>query len=397
VGDHIRRGQGYEANGDFAHALEEFKLATTLAPGRAAATEGYTRVKSEIDAIEMLKSAEAAAEAEDYDKALDLVYRVRRTFKDNARAAELDSVISSIKEAKVALDHQNWDVAVKRLQKAQETYPNSKLIILQLAQAQKELAAQENLTQAKEAYQFEQWDKARELLAMIPSTSVYANEARQYSDQINGQEKTVAALNNAKALYNQGEMMKALRAVEDGLNISPSSEALVALQQRVRTMERLTEPLKKAQGLTQTDPIDDLLAARKVCAEVMQAESDPLNQMVRNAKDTDASILQWLQTLSQNWTDSAQTLLKLGNRKEAFHLFYQAIKADPDNQTAAQEGKKLREEITKECEDLYGMARRYEELGLTDKVRENLKKVLEIDVPEDKWYKLSSDELGRVK
>jgi pSer/pThr/pTyr-binding forkhead associated (FHA) protein len=397
AGAHIQSALRLEAAGNYTQALEEFHLATTLAPNRAQATEGYSRVKSEIDAAAMLKSAETAAAAEEYDKALDLVFRVQRTFKDNARAAELEAVIKSIQEARVALEHENWDVAVKRLQKAQETYPNSKLIALQLEQAQKEMAAQQNLTQAKAAFQFEQWDKARQLLAMIPAASVYANEAREYSDKITRQEKTSASLNNAKSIYNQGQLMPALDEIERGLKITPDSAALADLQKRVRAMVPLADPLNKAASLGQADPVDDLLAARKACADVLQTENDPLNSMVATAKDVDSRVAQWLQTLSQSFTEKGRDLLKSGNRKEAMNLFVQAIKANPENQIATQEGNKLRKDIIKECEDLYGTARRYQELGLTDKVRENFNRILQIDLPDDKWYKLAGEELSRLK
>jgi hypothetical protein len=93
----------------------------------------------------------------------------------------------------------------------------------------------------------------------------------------------------------------------------------------------------------------------------------------------------------------AQDLLKSGSRTNALTHFILAIKADPNNQTAMQLGNKLRDDIINECENLYGTAKRYEELGLTEKVRENLNRVLETDLPDDKWYKLAKEELGRLK
>jgi tetratricopeptide (TPR) repeat protein len=271
------------------------------------------------------------------------------------------------------------------------------LISLQLGQAKKELLAQQNLSQAKEAFQYEQWDKARQLLAMVPSASVYANEAKEYTDKIGRQEQISQALGSAKAFYSQGQLIPALGEIDKGLKISADSPTLLDLQNRIRTMVPLAGPLKKAQSLGQDSSIDELLAARKSSAEVLQTENDPLNSMVKSAKDVDAHVLQWLQTISQTDTDNAQGLLKSGNPTGALSLFTQAVKANPKNQTAVEQATRLQKEIVGQCMELYGMAMRYKELGLTDKVRENLKRVLELDLPDDRWYKLATEELARLK
>jgi pSer/pThr/pTyr-binding forkhead associated (FHA) protein/tetratricopeptide (TPR) repeat protein len=396
AGAHIQSALRQEADGNFSNALQEFKTALTLAPNRTEATEGYGRVNNKINADVTVMSAKAAAEEEDYDKALVLVDRAQRMFTSTS-ATELKLIIDSIKRAKVALDHQNWDGAVKLLQNAQENYPTSKLIAEQLAQAQKELTAEENLVQAKGAFQFEQWDKAHQLLVMIPTNSFYADQAKDYLDKITHQEKTAAAVNNAKSLYNQGQLLQALDEIERGLKISPDSPVLADLQKRVRSAVRLADPLKKAAKLGQGDAIDDLLAARHACTDVLQAESDPLNQMVKSAKEIDARITQWLQTLSRSFTDRAQELLKSDSRKEALESYDQAVKADPSNQIAVQGGSKLRNEITKHCEDLFGNAKGYQELGQIEKARENLNRVLQLDLPDDKWYKLASEKLSQLK
>jgi pSer/pThr/pTyr-binding forkhead associated (FHA) protein len=402
AGQHIQAALRWEAQGNLPNALTEFQLARGIAPGRSEAQIGCKRIQDKIQAEDMLKKAEAAAEAEDYDGALGVVYRVERIDPENARAAQLEAVIKSIGEAKIALDHHIWQEAVAHLEKAQET-PNSKLIVTRLEQAKKELAAERSLSDARDAFEHEQWDKAKVLLSAIPATSLYANEAAQYLGRIDQQEKTAAALSRAKTLYQKGQLTGTLSEIDAGLKVKPDSAPLLQLQKQARLLAGLYDSLNSAEGLKEGDDLDLLLQARKACGEVLQTETDPLNALVIRAKDTQNRIGQWLQNLSQTYTDKAQNLLQSSTahdsatRREALRLFTLAAKADGNNQTAAQAAKSLHHDIVQDCEMLEQKGERYVELGLLNEARNYFRQVIDNALPEDKCYRLAKDQLSKLK
>jgi len=107
------------------------------------------------------------------------VYRVERNYRNNQRAAELEAVIKSIGEAKVALEHQNWDIAVKLLEKASELDPNSKNVHYQLAQIYQKL---------------NQPDKAREHLQIFQK--LYAEEREKKVERLDDKQKEMARPSN---------------------------------------------------------------------------------------------------------------------------------------------------------------------------------------------------------
>lgn len=403
AGQHIQAARHWEAGGDLTNALAEFQLARGIDPGRSEAQNGCKRIQDKIQAEDMLKKAEAAAEAEDYDGALGVVYRVERIDADNARAAQLEAVIKSISEAKIALDHHIWQEAVAHLEKARETYPNSKLIATRLEQAKKELTAERSLSDARDAFEHEQWDKAKALLSEIPATSLYANEAAQYSGRIDQQEKTAAALSRAKTLYQKGQLTGTLSEIDAGLKAKPDSAPLLQLQKQVRLLAGLYDSLNSAEGLKEGDDLDLLLQGRKACGEVLQTENDPLNALVIRANDTQNRIGQWLQNLSQSYTDKAQSLLQSATardpatRREALRLFNLAAKADENNQTAAQAAKSLHHNIVQDCEMLEQKGERYVELGLPNEARNYFRQVIDNALPEDKCYRLAKDQLSKLK
>src|SRR5208283_2677402 len=103
----------------------------------------------------------------------------------------------------------------------------------------------------------------------------------------------------------KGQLTGTLSEIDAGLKVKPDSAPLLQLQKQVRLLAGLYDSLNSAEGLKEGDDLDLLLQGRKACGEVLQTENDPLNALVIRAKDTQNRIGQWLQNLSQSYTDKA--------------------------------------------------------------------------------------------
>jgi pSer/pThr/pTyr-binding forkhead associated (FHA) protein/tetratricopeptide (TPR) repeat protein len=393
AGQHIATAQNYAQQGEWDKALEEYQMALKVDPNRAEAKRGVAGVKQELQALELLTMAAQAAVEENYDKANELCYRVLRDFPKNSRALELQAVIKTIVNAKIAFDARNWGDAKQLLEKAQETYPKSELIHVRLQQAQNELMAEQKLSQAKDALQHQQMDMAEPMLKSIPTNSVYFTEAREKLGQIIQSRQIADYLNKAQAFYRDGRITDALAGIEAGLQQAAGNSQLLNLQKRIRQMEALVKPLEAAEALSQPDNVEALLQYQKTCNDVINLEDDPLNAMRKRAQAAGTRIAEKLQAVSQADASQAADALQAGNRKESLRLYDLAVKANPNNQGIVGQRDKLYQQIVADCRDLYQKGIVHEDLGQSDMARESYKQVLAIGIPGEDYYKKAADKL----
>ena len=386
AGQHIALAKNYAAQGDLAKAQQEYETALKANPDRVEAKRGLAYTKSEIQAREVLTIAETEAAAENYDKAKELVYRVLRDFPQSSRAQELEAVIKSIENAKIAFASRNWTDAKRLLEKAQDSYPQSKLIRSRLDLAQKELTAQSNIAQANDALQHQQSDMAEPLLQSIPPSSVYFTEAKQALDQISKTRQIAVFYNKALALYRDGHLPEALTQIDSGLQQSPSSSLLIGLQGRARQMAALVKPLEVAEAFSQPNDVAALLQNQKACEDVVHLEADPLNTLRQRAQATEAKILGNLQAAAQSAAASAGQILQSGNRKEAMRLFDLAVKANPGDQNVVDQRDKLRRQIVADCRALYEKGIVHDDLGQSDLAHKAYQGVIDIGIPGEDYY-----------
>ena len=385
AGQHIGLAQNYSQQGELTKALGEYEAALKVDPNRTEAKRGLAQVKQAIEAREVLTMAERDAAAENYDKAKELCYRVLRDFPSNSRALELQAVIKSIENAKIAFAARNWGDARRLLEKAQETYPKSELIRVRLDQAQKELTAQQNLVQANDALQHQQLDMAEPLLQSIPANSVYFTEAKQALDQIAQSRQVAGFLSKAQANFRDGRIAEALTEIDAGLQQAPDSKLLLALQARARQMVALVKPLETAEALGQPDNVDALLRDRKTCDDVIALESDPLNSLRKRAQAAEAQINGKLVQAAQAAAARA-TELVASNRKEALRLYELAVKANSGDQNVVGLRDKLRQKIVADCRALYQKGIVHEELGQADLARAAYQELLNLGIPGEDYY-----------
>jgi pSer/pThr/pTyr-binding forkhead associated (FHA) protein len=393
AGQHISLAANYEMNGDLSNAVGEFDLALKVEPSREEAKRGYARVQAEIEARETLKQAEASAAAENYDKAKELVYRVLRDFPQNSRALELAAVIESIENAKIAFTARNWTDAQQLLEKAQEAYPKSELINLRLQQAQKELNAQQNLSQANVDLQHQQLDLAEPLLQSIPTDSVYFVEAKEALDGISASRWVADCLGKAQSFYRDGQISEALGAVDAGLQRSPGNSTLAGFQGKIRQMEALVKPLAAAEAMAAPNNLEALLRDKKACDDVIALEADPLNSLRKRAQAAQAQIAARLQELAQATATQAAATLQAGDRKAALNLYELAVKADPDNQDISDARDSLHKQVVSDCRALYEKGVVHQDLGQEDLARAAFQQVLAIGIPGEKYYEQAARKL----
>ena len=393
AGQHIAVARNYAHQGELSRALEEFELALKVEPSREEAKRGVADMKEALAAKEVLAIAGREAAAENYDKAKELCYRVLRDYPQNNRALELQAVIKSIENAKIAFASRNWGDAKRLLEKAQETYPKSELIKQRLDQAQKELNAQQNLGQANDALQHQQFDMAQPLLQSIPANSVYFTEAKQALDQIAKSRQVAGFLSKAQAFYRDGRITDALTEVDAGLQQAPDSSLLLGLQRSARQMEALVKPLEVAEALSQPDNVEVLLRDQKTCGDVLALESDPLNALRKRAQDAQRKIAEKLVQASQASAAKAAELASAGNRKEAMRLYELAVKANPGDQNIVGLRDKLRLKIVADCRALYQKGIVHEELGQSDLARAAYQEVLNVGIPGEDYYERASRKL----
>src|SRR5665213_24804 len=386
AGQHISLARSYAAQGELAKAQEEYEMALKVDPNRVEAKRGLTRTKGEIEAREVLTVAETDAAAENYDKAKELVYRVLRDFPQNSRAQELEAVIKSIENAKIAFASRNWTDAKRLLEKAQDAYPQSKLIRMRLDQAQKELTAQSNLAQAKDALQHQQLDTAEPLLQSIPPSSVYFTEAKEALDQISKNRQIAGFFDKAQALYRDGHLSEALTEIDAGLQQARDSSLLLGLQSRARQMTALVKPLAEAEAMNQPDDVNALLQNQKACTDAINLEADPLNTLRKRAQAAQVQIQGKLAQAAQAAAAKAATTLQAGDRKGALQLYDLAVKADPANQDYVGQRDALRNKIVADCHDLYDKGIVHDDLGQADMARQSYQQILKIGIPGEDYY-----------
>ncbi len=386
AGQHIAIARGHAQQGELSKALEEYETALKVEPNRAEAKRGLARVKEALEARDVLNMAEHEAAAENYDKARELCYRVLRDFPKNSRALELQEVIKSIENAKIAFASRNWGDARRLLEKAQEKYPKSELIRLRLDQAQKELMAQQNLAQAKDALEHQQLDMAQPLLQSIPATSVYFIEAKESLDQIAKSRQVADYVAKAQNYYRDGRIAEALTEIDAGLQQAPDSTLLLGWQNRARQMEALVKPLETAEAMSRPDNVDALLQDRKACEDVLNLEADPLNALRKRAQGAQTRIAEKLVQAAQTSAAKAAKTLQTGDRKEALRLYDLAVKANPGNQDYVGQRDKLRHEIVARCRELYQKGIVHQDLGQSDLARQAFQQILDIGVPGEDYY-----------
>ncbi|MEI6166892.1 MAG: FHA domain-containing protein [bacterium] len=393
AGDYVNEANTLYKQGELTKALECYQSALKVDATRAEAKAGVKIVRAELAARETLAEAELAAAKELYERAKELCYQVLRNSPNNPQARNLEAVIKSIENAKVAASSKNWRDAVALLEKAKEAFPKSALVRQRLDVAVRECEAEQNLARAKNCLEHQQVDMAEAALQAIPESSMYFIEAKEGLDNIASNRKVAEYLDRAKAKYQKGLIAEALGECEGGLQTSFANASMLEVRDRIRRIEPLVGPLASAEAMETPDDVAMLWRYLRACDSVIQVEDDPLNMLRKRAMEAKKRLAVRLAELSSENCVKAESSLNGGNQREALRLYKVALQADTNNVKAIQSMEKVQKKMTAAARAAYQRGIVHEELGQADLARKAFKTALELSAPDEDYYLRASNKL----
>jgi tetratricopeptide (TPR) repeat protein len=225
---------------------------------------------------------------------------------------------------------------------------------------------------------------------------VYFAEAKELLERIARDREVAGDLEKARTLYRAGNLNDSLNETGVGLKLIGTNPGLLALQARINQMSALVGPLADAEAMAQPDDVDALLQYQKACNDVLALEDDPLNILHKRAQDAAAKVGQRLTEVSQADVARAEESLQAGHRVQALSSYDLAVKASPGDQEVAEAREKLYQQIVADCRRLYQEGLVHEDLGQTDLAQAAYKKVLEIGIPGQDYYKKAENKLKGI-
>lgn len=390
---------GYQQfkQGEYIEAQDYFEKALIVSPGNAAAVRGLKKAKQEQETEDSLARARRAAEDEEFDEALSICYDILRLRPKHNGAKKLELVIRSIGEARIALDARNWDDAIHLLNTVLKTYKDSTVVQGLLDKARSESDSKDYLAKAKEFLQYQQFEKARNLLIRLPEKSVYFPEAQGFLTAIKNAETVENALEAAQLAYRDGNISGAMVYLAGGLKKDPDNSGLRELKTRLSNMAPLVEAMQGAARLLSSDDISGIQETIGSCRKVLQAEKDTRNNIRIEAVQTEQALLAHLQTLADQAMQKGYEAEQSGNISAALQAYDRAVEADPSRTSAKQSAEKLRLKITDECRKYYREGIVHEELGQNDMAVKSYEKVLKTAIPGDNYYERTQERIRRLR
>lgn len=346
---------------------------------------------------ELLAKAQVSAEKEEFDVALETCYQVFRLDPSNQKAKDLEKVIKSISEARIALGARNWSDAARLLERVSLEYPKSELLKKLLAKARSEIDMSTKVSSAKAQMDQQQYQAAHELLAAIPSDSVYFAEAADLIKRAEREMSTGKISDEAAKQYQAGHIPEALAAVDRGLAITSTDDKLVALKQKISVIAPLAEKMRGAAPLLATDDVAGILLAVDVAAQITKLETDKGNALRAEADQTADRFRARLKEIAQMSVTEAETKVQAGDRKGALVAYLRAAKADPSDATLKQKADDLRRKVTEESQKYFREGRSLIELGMKKEAAAAFEKVLGTALPGDDYYNRAAEELRTLK
>ncbi len=397
--NHLARGAECLSRGEYEEAIVAYEDALNSSPDNSSAKAGISEAKSQKEARKLLDEASERAKVEDYLGAEELLHRVLRLHDQNEETKELRAVIDKIRESKIAADAQNWTDAIRLIEKALETYPDSEVLQTGLDRAASEQEAQEGLKGAAEFLEAKSYTKAGDLLRGIKETSAYYEEARIKRALLEKLEKAERSYVAALEAYRGGDEAAAFDYISSGLASIPDYKDLVKLRTDIALVSPLKKKLESSEALLSSSNVDEMRQMIKDCDAAMsfRIKSEEVAQVSKQAAEFADKLRDRMKELSKEASFAAHKAEARGNKQEALQQFNIAAAADPGNGAAAEAIARLRKILDPLVKEHFQQAMVHEELQQIDLAIEEYEEVIRTAIPGDSYYKRAKVRLKRLK
>jgi len=396
---YLARGDSFLNKGEYDEAIIAYEEALKSSPENGSAQAGISEAKSQMEARKLLDEADERAKVEDYLGAEDLLHRVLRLHAENEEAKEMQAVIERIKESKIAADAQNWTDAIRLIEKALETYPDSEVLKTGLDRSVSEQEAQTGLQNAAALLEAKSYSEAGEVLREVRESSAYYEEARiklaLLEKLTKAEQSYVAALNS----YREGDEEAAFESIRSGLTSKPDYKDLIKLRDDIELVSPLKKKLEDSAALLSSSDIEEMRIMIKACeaAANFRIKSDEVAAVSKEAEAFAEKLRTRMKELSKEAFVAANKAEARGNKKEALQQFHIAAKADSGNEAAQEAIARLRKVLDPLVKEHFQQAMVHEELLQIDLAIEEYEEVMKIAIPGDSYYKRAKERLKRLK
>ena len=304
-----------------------------------------------------------------------------------------------MEESKIAADSQNWTDAIRLIEEALETYPDSEVLVTGLHRAKAEQVAQASLEEAKALVAAKEFVRARELLSTTADTSAYYAETRATLDQLRTIEKAEDAYVAALDAYGEGRHDRALELIRAGLEVAPDYKDLRRLESDINAFAEFLPALRGADELKLSEDVTAINEVIRTCDAVLnfRIESEAVTVMRKQAEEVKASLGARLAVIAESAFALGNDALNAGERRAALQHFNRTVEADPGNDVARYAADKIRGELGPVAKEHFQQALVHEELQQFELAIEEYEQVLQIAVPGDNYYDRAQAKLKRLR
>jgi pSer/pThr/pTyr-binding forkhead associated (FHA) protein/tetratricopeptide (TPR) repeat protein len=395
---YMAEGQSLLQQKQYDEAINAFQRILSAHPNHAEAQAMINTARSQREAEEFLAQAKQAALEERYAEALDICHDVLRLHPKHEEATELKNVVEMVEKSKVAADAQNWPDAIRLIEKALETYPESDVLLSGLERARSEQAAETILREVQTLIAAKQYLAASEQVASVKETSAYYERAQEEAGRIGKLAEADAAYQQASRAYIGGQEAEANRLIEAGLAAVPDYPDLLRLRRDIQLIAPMTQRLGESETVLASDDVTGIREMLDNCRSVMaiRTESSEVAKVKERASELATRLQAKLKTLSQQAYDEGNAALLNKDQRGALLAYRRAAEADPENVAAASAAADLQEMLLPQAKENYQLAVVHEELGQVELALEAYLRVLEFSVPGDGYYDRALERIDRL-
>jgi pSer/pThr/pTyr-binding forkhead associated (FHA) protein/tetratricopeptide (TPR) repeat protein len=392
---HLTRADDFLSLGEYDNAISAYEDALKSSPDNTSAQAGINEANSRKEALVLVGQAKKIALQEDYLGAEDLLHQAGRLHSENEEAREMLAVIGKIREAKIAEDAQNWPDAIRLIEKALETYPDSEVLQSGLKRATSERDGQIGLMEVDNLVGSKRYTEAAALLREVNESSTYYEKARIKLALVVKMEQAEKSLQAALNLFLGGDEIAALDEIRVGQEIMPDYDDLSKLYDDIKLLSPLKKRMEKRETLISSTNPEEVWQMIKDCdaAEAYQIHTEELIEFQVEAKELTLKLRGRLRDLSGEAYVAGRKAEARGNQQEALKQYNIAIQANPSNEDPAAAMEDLRKVLDPLVKEHFQQGLVHEELNQIDLAVSEYREVLGLAIPSDSYYQRAQKRL----